>query len=230
MKKNEEQMTRYKQVVYSLKKQIVSGVYQKGEFLPSEKELIESFGVSRITIRRALSMLADMGFIKTSQGKGSEVLFSMEDAGESEGFSRAVEEHRQTFTEVEQIRLMLEPEVAKVVALTATKEQIKKLKESMKKAEEEQDTEQFHKELFAVLGNRTLIDVMEKLVVMEGGKTPIGVVNPEKQDKIRVELEMQHKDILRAIEEKDGDAAYFYMKKHTMYINKMYREYFEMLK
>ena len=36
---------------------IVQGIYKKGDLLPSEKELIEMTGVSRITVREALRLL-----------------------------------------------------------------------------------------------------------------------------------------------------------------------------
>ena len=123
-----EKTVLYKRVVKDLKSQIVSGVYRKGELLPSEKELIESFGVSRITIRKALATLADMGFIQTSKGRGSEVLFSVEDSGESDEFGEALEEYKNNFMASTQVRMMLEPEVARQVALTATEDKIEYLK------------------------------------------------------------------------------------------------------
>lgn len=48
--------------------------WKSGHFLPSERELCESFDVSRITIRKALSNLADRGILKKIKGKGTLVL------------------------------------------------------------------------------------------------------------------------------------------------------------
>lgn len=39
----------YEQVVEQIKNMIVQGIYKKGDLLPSEKELFEMTGVSRIT-------------------------------------------------------------------------------------------------------------------------------------------------------------------------------------
>ena len=47
--------------------------------MPSEKEMIDNFGVSRITVRKALSILSDMGYIRTEKGRGSEVILDVED-------------------------------------------------------------------------------------------------------------------------------------------------------
>ena len=42
----------YTQVLEQVKSMIAQGVYKKGDLLPSEKELIEMMGVSRITVRQ----------------------------------------------------------------------------------------------------------------------------------------------------------------------------------
>ena len=51
----------YEQLVEQIKSMIAQGVYQKGSLLPSEKELMESTGVSRITVREALRILSQAG-------------------------------------------------------------------------------------------------------------------------------------------------------------------------
>ena len=45
-----------------------------GDLLPSESLLCEQFGVSRITVRRALAKLANAKVLRTEQGRGSFVL------------------------------------------------------------------------------------------------------------------------------------------------------------
>ena len=47
------------------------GKYKTGDRLPTEKELAEEFGVSRITSKKALNMMAENGMIKRIPGKGS---------------------------------------------------------------------------------------------------------------------------------------------------------------
>lgn len=48
--------------------------YQTGSLLPSEKTLADVYKVSRETIRKALTMLLEEGYIQKKQGKGSIVL------------------------------------------------------------------------------------------------------------------------------------------------------------
>ncbi|WP_455137308.1 GntR family transcriptional regulator [Thermophilibacter sp.] len=64
----------YYQLYSVLKRRIVDGVYSVGDVLPSESDMIKEFGVSRITVRRALSDLEADGYIEKRKGKGSIVM------------------------------------------------------------------------------------------------------------------------------------------------------------
>lgn len=61
----------YLQVKERLEERIREMVYPKGSKLPSEKELCDEFGVSRITIRQALDLLEAMGLTFSVHGKGT---------------------------------------------------------------------------------------------------------------------------------------------------------------
>jgi GntR family transcriptional regulator len=62
---------RHEQISDWLRERIERGTYQADEQLPSESQLGETFGVSRITVRRALQTLEGEGFIYRRQGLGS---------------------------------------------------------------------------------------------------------------------------------------------------------------
>ncbi|MEM9163656.1 MAG: GntR family transcriptional regulator [Cyanobacteria bacterium P01_F01_bin.4] len=53
-----------------LRQQIDEGEYLPGEKLPSEHQLMESFNVSRITVRQAIANLISQGLVQAQQGKG----------------------------------------------------------------------------------------------------------------------------------------------------------------
>lgn len=61
----------YAQVVRILSQEIAEGAYRAGAQLPSESQLRARFGVSGMTVRRALNILVDRGIISASQGKGT---------------------------------------------------------------------------------------------------------------------------------------------------------------
>lgn len=54
-----------------LRKHILDGVYSEGDLLPSENELCHLYGMTRPTVRQALGTLANDGYIRKHQGKGS---------------------------------------------------------------------------------------------------------------------------------------------------------------
>ena len=64
----------YKKIYDDLLEAIENGMYPPGSKLPSEKELMEQYNVSRITSKKALEMLADRNIIVRMPGKGSFVL------------------------------------------------------------------------------------------------------------------------------------------------------------
>jgi GntR family transcriptional repressor for pyruvate dehydrogenase complex len=59
------------QVYGKLKEQLLKGTWKDGEKLPSEHELCEMFGVSRVTIRGAIQQLEILGLVKTKHGGGT---------------------------------------------------------------------------------------------------------------------------------------------------------------
>ncbi len=61
----------YRRLYEVLRKHILDGVYGEGDLLPSENELCQLYGMTRPTVRQALSTLANDGFIRKHQGKGS---------------------------------------------------------------------------------------------------------------------------------------------------------------
>ncbi|HLO01534.1 MAG TPA: GntR family transcriptional regulator, partial [Symbiobacteriaceae bacterium] len=61
----------YYQIKQDLLESMESGRLQPGDRLPSERELTEQYGVSRMTVRQAIGHLEQEGFIRREQGKGS---------------------------------------------------------------------------------------------------------------------------------------------------------------
>ncbi len=60
----------YEQLANHLRTDIALGTYQPGMRLPTEAQLCEEYGVSRITVRRATKELIEEGLLEAKQGKG----------------------------------------------------------------------------------------------------------------------------------------------------------------
>jgi GntR family transcriptional regulator, transcriptional repressor for pyruvate dehydrogenase complex len=69
MKKDTSRLTDH--VIDTIRREILSGTLTAGTRLPSERELSERFGVSRITIRAAIARLAHLGFVETLPQSGT---------------------------------------------------------------------------------------------------------------------------------------------------------------
>ena len=58
----------------ALAEQIMDGTLAEGTLLPSERELCQTHGISRTTVRQALQDLSQKGYIRTIHGKGTVVV------------------------------------------------------------------------------------------------------------------------------------------------------------
>ena len=61
----------YHQLASILRQQIAMGSLRPGDRLLSEVQLCERYGVSPMTVRRAINILLDQGLITTAQGRGT---------------------------------------------------------------------------------------------------------------------------------------------------------------
>ncbi len=70
----------YQIICEELSRRYLDGQWAKGTCLPTEQELMKEYGVSRITIRHALTLLEERGYIRRVQGCGSVVEFPPQNA------------------------------------------------------------------------------------------------------------------------------------------------------
>ena len=62
---------KYYTLMEALKEQILSGTIKPGQKLPSENELTREYALSRHTVRKALALLENEGYITARHGKGT---------------------------------------------------------------------------------------------------------------------------------------------------------------
>jgi DNA-binding GntR family transcriptional regulator len=61
----------YQLIADAIAGQIATGVYRAGDQLPTEPQLRARFGVSPVTVRRAVTILLNRGLVTTTRGKGT---------------------------------------------------------------------------------------------------------------------------------------------------------------
>ncbi len=114
----------YVQIAEQIIESIRRGEFRPGDRLPSVRELEAKFGVSRPSVREALSALELVGIVETRTGQGT---FVLDPSLERTERSLLQFDHGESPAEVLEVRLILEPEGARLAAERATEEDLKVL-------------------------------------------------------------------------------------------------------
>lgn len=154
-------------VVFSeLKKNIANGNWRAGEKLPSENEIAEAFGVSRVTVRAALNRLAALNLVVTRNGGGTYVnKFRFSDLMDE---ISGVMAQQVSYEEVSRFRAMLEEYSARQAAACSHDEgaldKLERHLQAMEAACREKDLQaffdadyHFHREICKLAGNQMLV-------------------------------------------------------------------------
>lgn len=125
----------YEQIVLQLQQEILSGQIPPGARLPTERDLAAQFGVSRASIREALSVLQSRGLIESRQGDGTIVSAS---AGASllVPLSKELARSRAAIMNPLEVRYMFEPQTAYLAAERASDAEIAAIADQLRAQEE----------------------------------------------------------------------------------------------
>ena len=66
---------KYENIYKDLKEKIETGVYPGQTFIPSENQLVNVYGCSRNTVRRAIRELSAEGYLQSQKGRGVFVIY-----------------------------------------------------------------------------------------------------------------------------------------------------------
>ena len=195
-------------IVEQLEAAMDRGVYTPGNRLPPERELAETFNVSRPTVREAIIALEVRGRVEVKTGSGVYVLKS----------NNAEKVKSINAFEVTQARALVEGEVAAVAATTITEDELAELKQTLTDMELGQDVERadklFHKIIAQSTRNAAMILSVENLWKLRAA-TP-EVINDynsvcSKDSSKTIE---EHTAIYNALESGDAAAARHAMHNH----------------
>ncbi len=115
-----------------IKEAIFQGEYQPGEKIPSEHELVDLFGVSRVIIREAIRNLEQAGLVEIRRGpKGGAFVQPLTHKAVSLVVKDLFRLSKGTVKEIMEVRLEIEPIVAGLAAERATKDDLISLKENI---------------------------------------------------------------------------------------------------
>lgn len=227
----------HEQVFDSLKDMIRSGALGPGDLLPSENELAQQMGVSRVTVRSALKQLSEAGIIQTRKGKGSTVAVDRKGLLEQGALHDEVEALQTAFFHSTRARRMIEPTVARQAALLATDEDIARLEAALEHREEElapahpagraSQRVDFHTCLWACLHDPVMMDVWEQLFETSASINRLPFVAPVYREGQRDEAQAQHRRIFEAVKNHRPEYACLRMMEHCDWIRETYGQYFK---
>jgi DNA-binding FadR family transcriptional regulator len=208
------------EVAAQLKQSIVSGHFKPGEKLPPERDLAEEFQVSRVAIREALRKLEHAGFIVTRQGAtGGAYVTDLNFEYLVNAFLDLFLSEKISIPELHHVRLLIEPEVARLAASNITPEHAQQLKEALDIEElpitslsvDVDRKQRVHFVLAEMCGNRFFEALMRSLLGLT--KKVVEAVNP---DPDYVHPKGMHRSVVEAVVTGNAEAAAEAMKKHTI--------------
>ncbi len=184
-----------------------------GQTLPSERDLANTFNVSRPIIREALRILEIKGFVSIQQGCGT-LIKNPEMDILNQPVSEWLEKNRQLLNEFYEARLVIEPACTALASQRATERELRVLQENMEESERIAGSGKnlailvgldidFHSEIARMSANPFLIKMLSTLIVPE---TDVRKVVLRLPNHISVALE-GHRRIYEAIKAGDPQAA-----------------------
>jgi GntR family transcriptional repressor for pyruvate dehydrogenase complex len=206
----------YEEVARRLE-ELIAERMKPGDMLPPERELAESFGVSRSSIRDAIRRLELVGMVEPRQGSGTVVREVSADAVISP-LTTVLVQKRKLVVELLDVRKMLEPPLAARAATHASAGDLAEMEDILRRQDEklrrgdpaiEEDNE-FHYTIALASDNSVVLKVLDVLM---------DLLRETRERSLQVEGRPQksmagHRRILSSIKRHDAVAAELAMRRH----------------
>ncbi|UQB80260.1 FadR family transcriptional regulator [Pseudomonas shirazica] len=205
-------------VVEKLRQALARGQWRTGDMLPGQRELAEQLGISRPSLREAVTVLETLGLVRSLPGKGVQVL-DADAAAQEPGVDTST---AASLADVLELRYTLEPFIVGLVAQSANSQDIGQLRLTlmdMREALEADDSEAgvrayiaFHEALFALTTNPIFQSVVQQT----------GNALKQSADMLRNSPEhlaarlKENEAVVRAIRERSSAQASAQMRQHIL--------------
>jgi len=214
-------------IIDQIRKAIFDGRLKPGDKLPSERELIEKFKVSKATLREALRSLEVLGFLEIRKGvSGGAIVTEVDLTKARDSFTNFLLFKNLSLMDLSEVRLLLEPYIAEKATLAITQEDLGRLEKLIKESElaikndiafeSRKDEIEFHRIIASITGNPILmfiLDFVENLLI-----DMKGILKPGREFSIKVLR--AHKRIYNGLLEKDVKKVREEMVRHIREVEK----------
>jgi len=207
----------YEEVARQIERLILEGGLKPGDKLPPERELAETFEVSRSSVRDAIRTLELMGLVEPRQGEGT-VVRDLSAESLLNPLATMLVRKRELVGELLEVRKMIEPPLAARAATHASPEDVAYLEDILRRQKEkvrrgelaiEEDSE-FHYTIATAAKNSVVLKVLDVLM---------DLLRESRERSLQVEGRLQrsfagHQRIFSAIKRRDAAAAEAAMHRH----------------
>lgn len=208
----------YEEIVRQIQALVQQGQLKPGDRLMTERQLAEQFGVSRVTVRQAMSVLQAMGLIESKVGNGTFARGSQ--VPTVTVLASMLNPPRSLLLEQLELRRLIEPEVARLAASRATPAHVRDMARYLEAQERmlklgkpfvEEDSA-FHMAIARSAGNDLLVRMMDSIheLLRESREHSLGAPGGMARS-----LE-GHRRVIEAIRRGDPRAAHRAMLRHVL--------------
>ncbi|MDO5512423.1 FadR/GntR family transcriptional regulator [Corynebacterium sp.] len=226
----------YSVVLDWLEEQLRSGDIVIGDKLPGERALAEQFSISRASVREATRILDAMGLVRSAVGSGPNagaIVISEPSAALGWALRMHVATRALPVRDLVQARLLLETQAARDAARAADTEERAAILRSAADILDQMDhpglpasefhslDAQFHILLTSLAGNVVVETMMSSLREATIGYIQETVADLPDWQAISRTLQEQHRAILAAVENREGDRAADLLRDHITWFSRL---------
>lgn len=211
---------RFQEIIIRLKRDILLQHYRPGDVLPREEKLAKDFGVGRALVREALSVLKAQGYLEAKRGSSGGTFVC--DLLHSQGFGTLLADlitmRSMSIKHLCDVRILIEPEAARMAALEASPSQLQRLGDSVYKGQTAASIQarinfdvEFHNQICELSGNPFFSLLMRSM--MGFLQQFLEVLD---DDTSYLHEENIHEKLYHAISNRDHQSAYENMYAHVV--------------
>ena len=210
-------------VARHLRKQIVRGELVEGDALPSETALMETFSISRPTLREAFRILESEGLIVVRRGAHGGARVQVPSSEVAAGYTGLVLQHRgTTLADVFAARVIVEaPAAAMVARMPDRAKRAKRLTEWLEEFEAAHDpsdyTAHFHgfnRLLVELTENETLMLLTSMLETISDAASTAHTIEPEVESRLIKRASKTRHTLIEHIAKGEADEAEDLFRRH----------------
>jgi len=215
MKQNHKSRCGAPEIASNLPQKINSGLLKTSERLPAERQLADTHGVARGTVRKALNILAIEDIVDIRPGSGTFVKFTQSEV------AHTIIENASPL-ELIDARFALEPHICRLAVLHATQQDLDKADQLLLQMDDSvndpnrfsEADNAFHTLLVETTGNRLLIWIMSQINTVRNQEQWSRMRRLTLNEDSIAEYNNQHRQVLEELKAREPERAATLMLEH----------------